>query len=356
MGCCIAGEDDGLNRQVQGQLSSDKSQDRQIKKLLFLGSGGSGKSTLFKQLRTIHGDGFMEKDRVSFRDHIYSQVIDQMKILIERSYELREMADEYRDLELGPEATESSEFMLVVRGDLDVNDDVAKHIKILWSDPAIQTTFENRAALKIEDSSAYFFNQVDRIAEPNYIPTDEDILYVRHRTTGVIEQKLTIKGTQFHIFDVGGQRSERKKWIHCFEHVTAVIFVSALSSYNEVMYEDETQNSLQDSLTLFDEICNSRWFISTAMILFLNKKDLFAEKIAEIPLTVCFGDLYDGNNSYDDGVEFIKTQFETLNKNPREKQIYTHITCATDRGNVEKVFNDVQHIVINTSLQKGGLL
>lgn len=297
----------------------------------------------------------MEKDRVSFRDHIYSQVIDQMKILIERSYELKDMSPEYANLELGADASESAEFMMVVRGDLDVNEDVAKHIKVLWADKAIQTTFDNRAQLKIEDSSAYFFDQVDRIADAGYVPTDEDILYVRHRTTGVIEQKLNIKGTSFHIFDVGGQRSERKKWIHCFEHVTAVIFVSALSSYNEVMYEDETQNSLRDSLTLFNEICNSRWFISTAMILFLNKKDLFAEKIQEIPLTVCF-DEYVGDSTYDDGVEFIKAQFERLNQNPREKQIYTHITCATDRGNVEKVFNDVQHIVINTSLQKGGLL
>lgn len=41
------------------------------------------------------------------------------------------------------------------------------------------------------------------------------------------------------MFDVGGQRSERKKWIHCFEGVTAIIFCVALSAYDLVLAEDE---------------------------------------------------------------------------------------------------------------------
>ena len=56
------------------------------------------------------------------------------------------------------------------------------------------------------------------------------------------------------------------------------------------------------------------------------------------------------------GVGYIRGQFEGRNKNPREKQIYAHVTCATDKTNVEKVFGDVQHIVINTSLARGGLI
>lgn len=42
------------------------------------------------------------------------------------------------------------------------------------------------------------------------------------------------------LFDVGGQRSERKKWIHCFEDVTAIIFCVAMSEYDQVLHEDET--------------------------------------------------------------------------------------------------------------------
>merc|ERR1712099_180531 len=120
--------------------------------------------------------------------------------------------------------------------------------------------------------------------ESGFIPDETDILYVRYRTTGVIDQRFTIKKNVFHIFDVGGQKSERKKWIHCFESVTAVIFVASLSCYDEVMFEDDTTNAMLDSVDLFEEICNLRWFINTAMILFLNKKDLFAAKIQKVPL------------------------------------------------------------------------
>ena len=90
------------------------------------------------------------------------------------------------------------------------------------------------------------------------------------------------------MFDVGGQRSERKKWIHCFEGVTAIIFCVALSGYDLVLAEDEEMNRMTESTKLFESICNNKWFVDTSIILFLNKKDLFEEKIRHSPLSVCF--------------------------------------------------------------------
>jgi len=48
------------------------------------------------------------------------------------------------------------------------------------------------------------------------------------------------------------------------------------------------QNRMQESLRLFNSTCNSKWFTDTSIILFLNKKDLFEEKIRKSPLTLCF--------------------------------------------------------------------
>ena len=90
------------------------------------------------------------------------------------------------------------------------------------------------------------------------------------------------------MFDVGGQRSERKKWIHCFEGVTAIIFCVAMSGYDLVLAEDEEMNRMMESMKLFDSICNNKWFVETSIILFLNKKDLFEDKIRHSPLTICF--------------------------------------------------------------------
>ena len=95
----------------------------------------------------------------------------------------------------------------------------------------------------------------------------------------------------FRLFDVGGQRSERKKWIHCFDEVKAIIFVAALSDFDLMLCEDRTINRMSESMRLFASICNNRWFQETAMILFLNKIDVFEAKITDLegtPLTVCF--------------------------------------------------------------------
>ena len=86
------------------------------------------------------------------------------------------------------------------------------------------------------------------------------------------------------MFDVGGQRDQRRKWIQCFNDVTATIFVVACSSYNLTLREDESQNRLTESLELFYSIWNNRWLRNISSILFLNKQDILEDKIkANIP-------------------------------------------------------------------------
>ena len=174
MGCCDSNPERAQDKTVQKELSGGKKEDAAIKKLLFLGSGGSGKSTLFKQLRTIHGEGFMDKDRLGFKDHIYSQVIEQMKNIIELYDELREdCADEFGHLKLSQIGEKSAEYIDYIRNDMDVDEQVATNVEILWKESAIREIFDNRARLKINDSSAYFFDEVRRIATRSYIPTDK---------------------------------------------------------------------------------------------------------------------------------------------------------------------------------------
>jgi len=325
-----------------------------------LGAGSSGKSTFFKQLKRIHGNGFSGKDRRDYQAQIENQVISQMQKLIVRGRELIEDHpddEKYNKLRLQSEdAKESAEYIELLGAQIEINKEVASHIKTLWNDPGIQSTWILRGLISVPDSSSFFFDSVQRICSPDYKPTDEDILLVRKRTTGIIEEHFLIKSTKFHIFDVGGQRNERKKWIHCFEGVTAVIFVASLSSYNEVLLEDENVIVMQEEINLFDSICNSRWFLDTAFILFLNKRDLFEEKFKKnkIPLTQCFDD-YNGGSDYESAMSFIKKKYMARNQNT-QKQIYTHFTCATDKDNVMSLFNDVQQVVIQTSLKVGGLI
>lgn len=111
---------------------------------------------------------------------------------------------------------------------------------------------------------------------------------IRVRSTGIEEAEFKFKDIKFRMVDVGGQRSERRKWIHCFDGVNAIIFCVALSEYDQVLREDDNQNRMKESLLLFQEIVNSHWFRNTTFIIFFNKMDLFKQKIKEKPLTDCF--------------------------------------------------------------------
>jgi len=66
------------------------------------------------------------------------------------------------------------------------------------------------------------------------------------------------------------------------------IFFFSVHSGISLSVVDCVQNRMQESMQLFDSICNNKWFTDTSIILFLNKKDLFVEKIQTSPLTLCF--------------------------------------------------------------------
>ncbi|KAJ8792034.1 hypothetical protein J1605_020183 [Eschrichtius robustus] len=113
------------------------------------------------------------------------------------------------------------------------------------------------------------------------------------------------------------------------------------------------RNRMHESLMLFDSICNNKFFIDTSIILFLNKKDLFGEKIKKSPLTICFPE-YTGPNTYEDAAAYIQAQFESKNRSPN-KEIYCHMTCATDTNNIQVVFDAVTDIIIANNLRGCGL-
>jgi len=158
----------------------------------------------------------------------------------------------------------------------------------------------------------------------------------------------------YNMVDVGGQRSERRKWIHCFENVTAIIFVVAVSAFDQVLIEDESVNRMHEALTLFDSICNGKWFTKTSMILFLNKIDILMEKIKKSRLVDFFPE-YDSPNEYQQVIDFFTDKFRSINQSDT-KQIYVHCTCATDTDQIRFVMAAVNDIVIQKNLRNVGLL
>ncbi len=135
--------------------------------------------------------------------------------------------------------------------------------------------------------------------------------------------------------------------------MSAVIFVASLSDYDQKCYEDDVTNRMMESLDLFDEIANGNWFKNTTIMLFLNKTDVFREKIKKTDLKVCFEE-YDSGCDYEKASKFIEQKFLDVNKFDA-KRIYTHFTCATDTETVKAVFDTLKSHVLERNLQNTGL-
>lgn len=331
----------GKSKEIDKQLKKDAENARKEVKLLLLGAGESGKSTIAKQMKILHQDGFSEEERKSFKPVVYTNTVQSM-VAIVKAMESLQIAYEDNDREAdGKKIRAASQAM----EEIDITTDIGDALKRLWKDSGVQMCVSRSREYQLNDSAAYYLDDLERLCSPDYIPTEQDVLRTRVKTTGIIETTFHYKNLNFTLIDVGGQRSERKKWIHCFQDVTAIIFCVAMSAYDQVLAEDEETNRMVESLKLFQSICNNPFFAKTSMILFLNKKDLFAEKIKNSALSICFKD-YAGDNSYEAASEHIKEQFEAANKNNSMKEIYTHFTCATDTGNVRFVFDAVSDVLM----------
>jgi hypothetical protein len=195
--------------------------------------------------------------------------------------------------------------------------------------------------------------------QDDYVATQQDMLLARVRTSGIVTEKYIIDGVDFEMYDVGGQRNERKKWIHCFDDVTAVIFVAALSEYDQALFEDSTANRMTEAVELFGEICNNKYFAKSSIILFLNKKDLYEEKIkdvhiGDVPAFANFDGKLGDADYYEKGIKYFLDMFLAENKNP-ERTVYNHPTCATDSKNVEVVFNSCKDIIMRGNIESMGI-
>jgi GTPase SAR1 family protein len=312
--------------------------------MLLLGAGESGKSTIFKQMKVINKDGYSEKEQKEFIPIIHMNVCQSMKSMIGAFEKLGENGSAIK--------AEMEQFETKAENER-LDEELSTLVKKLWASEEMKKVFKRRSEFQLNDSAEFYFNEVHRLSRPDYLPTTDDILRSRVRTTGIVQSDFSIKSMQFSMFDVGGQRNERRKWIHCFDNVNAVVFVASLSEFDQNLYEDETKNRLDEALELFGQIANSKWFKACSIILFLNKKDLFEKKLEEKTMSD-FVKTYSGPNEMKPCSEHVKNLFLERNKN-KDKSIFSHVTTAIDTSNVKFVFNAVVAMILEENLKQSGL-
>lgn len=333
-------------------------------KMLLLGAGDSGKSTLFKQMVMLYGSpeerAMTPVYRLTYVDCLLENVVNDAVVLAEQSDEFgpaetpagQAAVAYWQDFE-GTVGTEGSPDELKQE-----RKEHKPHLRDLWADPGIQKCYTFRANFNesnFNDSSGYFFDQLDTMFDPDYIPSVADILRVRIRTTGIVKHDFEIDQEQFEMYDVGGQRNERKKWMKCFDGtMDAVLFVASLSEFDQVLFEEQSTNRITEALNLFEMVMSDGYFPlnNSAVILFLNKSDLFKEKIKTKNITDSLCEelkQFTGDcRSFEETSTFIQDLFISKWKSKTDRPRYCHITCATDADSVKTVFDDVKAIIINS--------
>jgi hypothetical protein len=167
-----------------------------------------------------------------------------------------------------------------------------------------------------------------------------------------------------------------------------VIFVAAISEFDQTLYEDEKVNRLDEALNVFKNIVTNKYFEQSTFLLFLNKVcclcvsarcsfassvssflscpflslslllqiDLFQDKLQTRGIKLKdFHPKYDGDNSPVDAAGWIQRQFEELNAKSG-RLFFAHQTCATDTQNVERVFDTCRMAILNKNLKGIGIM
>nr|VZI04583.1 unnamed protein product [Spirometra erinaceieuropaei] len=277
----------------------------------------------------------------------------------------------------------------------------------IWADDSIRLAFDQRSRLITEDFSEntrFYLNRIEQIGRPNYVPTNEDIVWSRRPTNYISEEEICVHGVPITFIDVGGQTKERSKWCHTFNDMTSVLFLVACSHYDEFYVDrvtEEYRNKLREAMDVFESLVNHVSFRRVSIILFFNKTDILKEKLAsglssirssfpEFPseadehklgdvqnfLVTLFSSLIDLNpdptlpeegealqrlsglqrllhskslSRRDSGSNTSSQGFERA---PRRRTVYRHFTTAVDRRNIETVFNAMQDTILQSNLRR----
>ncbi|XP_033642587.1 guanine nucleotide-binding protein G(s) subunit alpha-like [Asterias rubens] len=387
-----------IDRYLKDERKKYKDYVKKTMRLLLVGAGESGKSTIVKQMKILHQGGYSDVERKEFVHIIRGNLRDAI-LTITGSMQTLQPAIDLADVSLQP----CLDYMLDNAScpDFQYNKEFYDKAKLLWEDDGVLECYTRANEYQLIDSAEYFLSRIDEIREPDFLPSNQDILRSRKITTGILETCFDVKNINFQMLDVGGQRDERKKWIQCFSDVTALIFVVACSSFDLVLREDQNKNRLQESLDLHERLWKNRFLRGTSVIMFLNKQDILAEKVSRRqsslvdyfpdyesytpPETIeapeglcCFSTKQKRaaqrrrestfpalniveSREFFKAKSFIKSKFQELCicdtfEHRFVKHCYFHFTIAVNSENISKVFESCKDMIQRLHLENSGII
>ncbi|KAF3704813.1 Guanine nucleotide-binding protein subunit alpha-13 [Channa argus] len=344
------------SKEIDKCIDRDKTYVKRLVKILLLGAGESGKSTFLKQMRIIHGQDFDQKAKEEFRGTIFNNVMKGIRVLVDAREKLHIQWGDSSNQRHGDTVMAFDTRSAMTQGQGMVEPKVFQHylpsIYALWADQGIQNAYDRRREFQLGDSVKYFLDNLEKLGQSDYLPSQQDILMARRPTKGIHEYNFEIKNVPFKMVDVGGQRSERRRWFECFDSVTSILFLVSSSEYDQVLMEDRQTNRLYESLNIFETIVNNRVFSNVSIILFLNKTDLLQEKVKHVSIKDYFSEFSGDPISLSDVQHFLVECFRKKRREQQQKPLYHHFTTAINTENIRLVFRDVKDTILHDNLKQ----
>ncbi|KAI0360284.1 G-alpha-domain-containing protein [Trametes cingulata] len=243
----------------------------------------------------------------------------------------------------------------------------AEDMRALWADPVVREVLRRRK-IRMEQSPGFFLDDIARIAERTYEPTDDDVVRARLRTLGVQEHRLVMERSgasslatndvarEWMIYDVGGSRTSRAAWFPYFDDANAILFLAPISCFDELLQEDRRVNRLEDSFLLWKAIVQSKLLAKCIIVLFLNKYDLLDKKLRSgIPVKKYLPSFGDRENSAPVLAQYLhqkfKDQHREFSPQPR-RPFYGYVTTAINTKATTSTLAAVRDGILRHNLQK----
>ncbi|KAK6119660.1 hypothetical protein DH2020_046598 [Rehmannia glutinosa] len=366
-------EENEQTAEIERRIEQETKAEKHIQKLLLLGAGDSGKSTIFKQARCpilysikitnyllhiclhifaddyiialnamqiklLFQSGFDEAELKGYIPVIHANVYQTIKILHDGSKELSQSSEDSSKFSISDENKQIGDKFSEIGSRLDyprLTKELAHEIETLWRDNAIQETYSRGNELQVPDCTHYFMESLQRLSDADYVPTKITPSLPRHLSASFTSSLIASP--------VDCRYANMEDVLYARVRTTGVVEIqfSVLEStrYDQTLFEDDNKNRMMETKELFEWVLKQPCFEKTSFMLFLNKFDLFEKKVLKVPLNVC--------GWFKDYQPVSTGKQETEN---------AYETTALDQKLVKKTFKLVDETLRRRNLFEAGLL
>jgi guanine nucleotide-binding protein G(i) subunit alpha len=299
---------------IDRTLQDDATSLRRETKLVLMGSITSGKELIMHQMKVLYADGYYSTEER--RTYCYA-VRSTLRLLIHSIIDLLKDTG----INLPKELNQHFAILLHEVETVDMQQPTPESVKAiekLWTSPEFSTLYIRNFEIDFPQYASYFAQESSRIASPDYIPSEADIIRLNQSHRGIKELRFKWDELDVHLFNIHGYIPEhfRKRWFHQLEGATSLVYTVDVSQYDRPYLGQPTSSQLLDDFATFESWASNEKFANSSIILLLNNYTRFREKLPYSPLEGFFPDyVLNEADPETSARQYILRRFKDMNRN-----------------------------------------